>query len=66
MSYFNRSIRLNKYGAPLDLRLALLVARTHAFIGNNGEAANFARWGLKNIGRATALTQDFNELVDYR
>ncbi|MEK3794765.1 DUF4304 domain-containing protein [Paenibacillus sp. FSL R7-0204] len=60
----HRTKILDSYGAPLDLRLALLIARTHAFLGNAVEAANFAHWGLENIGNATGLIQDFTELVD--
>lgn len=59
-----RSKRLDSYGAPLDLRIALLVARTHAYLGNKAEAACFAEWGLENIGKATRLIQDFEEFVD--
>ncbi|MFD1953613.1 DUF4304 domain-containing protein [Paenibacillus thailandensis] len=60
----NRTKRLDRYGAPLNLRLALLLARTHTFLGNGTEAANFARWGLENIDRATGLIQDFTEIIN--
>lgn len=60
----HRTKRLDHYGAPLNVRLALLIARTHAFLGNTEEAANFARWGLRNIDKSTGLTQDFTEIID--
>lgn len=60
----HRTKRLDRYGAPLNVRLALLIARTHAFLGNTEEAANFARWGLSNIGKSTGLNQEFTEIID--
>ncbi|MEK4878743.1 MULTISPECIES: DUF4304 domain-containing protein [Paenibacillus] len=60
----HRTKLLDAYGAPLDLRLALLIARTHAFLGNTVEAANFAHRGLENIGNVTGLIQDFTECID--
>ncbi|WP_336773878.1 DUF4304 domain-containing protein [Paenibacillus sp. MMO-58] len=60
-----RTKKLDSYGAPLNLRLALLIARTHIFLENKAEAANFAHWGLTNIGKTTGLIQDFTEIMDY-
>lgn len=60
----HRTKRLDSYGAPLDLRLALLIARTHAFLGNSVESTKYTHLGLKNIGSATGLIQDFKEFID--
>ncbi|MDF9841501.1 MULTISPECIES: DUF4304 domain-containing protein [unclassified Paenibacillus] len=60
----HRTKRLDRYGAPMDVRLALLITRTHAFLGNKAEAANFARWGLENSSKAKGLTQYFTEIID--
>lgn len=58
-----KSNKLKSLGAPSDLRLALLIAKTHKFIGNNDLAINFADWGLKNIGHATALQIHFESII---
>lgn len=58
-----RSKGLDAMGAPLDLRLALLIARTHRFLGEDELALQYAEWGLKNIGRAEGLIKDFEGLI---
>ncbi len=58
-----RSKKIEDFGAPLDLRLALLIARTHKFQGNNRDAKEYAQWGLNNIGKATGLIKDFEAIV---
>ncbi len=54
-----RSKKIEDFGAPLDLRLALLIARTHKFLGNDRDAKEYAQWGLNNIGEAKGLIKDF-------
>lgn len=43
---------------------ALAMARIHKHIGNISEAKEFARVGLKNIGRAVALKSAFEEIIN--
>jgi len=57
-----RSKKIEDFGAPLDLRLVLLIARTHKFLGNNRDAKEYAQWGLNNIGKATGLIKDFEAI----
>ncbi|WFA87615.1 DUF4304 domain-containing protein [Paenibacillus amylolyticus] len=57
-----RSKKIEDFGAPLDLRLVLLIARTHKFLGNNRDAKEYAQWGLNNIGKATGLNKDFEAI----
>ncbi|MDT9718578.1 hypothetical protein QVE09_06680 [Paenibacillus sp. ClWae2A] len=57
-----RSKKIEDFGAPLDLRLVLLIARTHKFQGNNRDAKEYAQWGLNNIGKATGLIKDFEAI----
>lgn len=54
-----RSKHLEMLGAPLDLRLALVIARIHKFLGDLEKADEYARWGLANIKNATGLIKDF-------
>lgn len=46
----NESPALKSLEPPLDLRLAMTIARVHTFLGNKREAIKFCEWGLKNIG----------------
>ncbi len=57
-----RSKKIEDFGAPLDLRLVLLIARTHKFLGNDRDAKEYAQWGLINIGKATGLIKDFEAI----
>ncbi|MEK3707857.1 DUF4304 domain-containing protein [Paenibacillus sp. FSL R7-0198] len=57
-----RSKKIEDFGAPLDLRLALLIARTHKFLGNDRDAKDYAQWGLNNIGEAKGLIKDFEAI----
>lgn len=59
----NRSKRLEQLGAPLDLRLTLIIAKTHLFLGNKKDAEKYAKWGLMNIGRATLLINEFESVL---
>ncbi|MDQ0193383.1 DUF4304 domain-containing protein [Paenibacillus wynnii] len=58
-----RSKRLEQLGAPLDLRLVLLISKTHLYLGNKKDAKKYADWGLKNIGRATLLIKEFEGVL---
>jgi hypothetical protein len=53
---------LKKLESPLDLRLAMTIARIHTFLGNKSEAIKFCEWGLQNIGRATGLIEEFEKI----
>jgi hypothetical protein len=53
---------LNKLESPLDLRLAMTIARIHTFLGNKDEAIKFCEWGLQNIGRATGLIEEYEKI----
>ena len=57
-----RSKKIEDFGAPLDLRLVLLIARTHKFLGNDRDAKVYAQWGLNNIGEAKGLIKDFKTI----
>ncbi|MCL6659253.1 hypothetical protein PAEN_04345 [Paenibacillus amylolyticus] len=57
-----RSKKIEDFGAPLDLRLVLLIARTHKFLGNDRDAKDYAQWGLNNIGEAKGLIKDFEAI----
>ncbi|MNN47084.1 hypothetical protein D3C81_1614890 [compost metagenome] len=57
------SKKLEGLGAPLDLRLALVMARIHLFLGNTEKANQYARWGLDHIQNATGLIQDFEGIL---
>ncbi|OMF67259.1 DUF4304 domain-containing protein [Paenibacillus sp. FSL R5-0766] len=57
-----RSKKIEDFGAPLDLRLVLLIARTHKFLGNDRDAKVYAHWGLNNIGEAKGLIKDFKTI----
>lgn len=57
------SKRLYNLGSPPKIRLALLIARAHKFLGNNDECKSFTQWGLDNIGNATGLIKDFRMLI---
>ena len=57
------SKRLYKLGTPSKLRLALLIARVHHFLGNYADAKHYAEWGIKNIGNATGLIESFRKLI---
>ena len=56
------SKKIEEFGAPLDLRLALLIARTHKFLGNDRDAKEDAQWRLNNIGEAKGLIKDFEAI----
>jgi hypothetical protein len=43
--------------------LALLIAKTQYYIGNLEQSDKIASWGLKNIGNATGLINDFRKLI---
>jgi hypothetical protein len=57
------SRRLKQLGAPLNLKLALLISKTHLFLGNKKDAEKYAKWGLMNIGRATILIKEFEGVI---
>lgn len=59
----HQSKRLEQLGAPLNLRLVLLIAKTHLFLGNRKEAEKYADWGLKNIGKAVLLIKEFEGVL---
>ena len=59
----NESTKLQSLGAPLDLRLAMTVARVHTFLGNRDEAIKFCEWGLENINNAIGLIKVFREII---
>lgn len=59
----NGSKKLKDLGAPPNLRMALLVARTYEFLGNFKEAREFASWGLHNIGDTSGLTKEFLRIM---
>ncbi|WP_209444287.1 DUF4304 domain-containing protein [Paenibacillus ihuae] len=58
-----RSKQQMSMGAPLDLRLALVIARTHEFVGDLNSSLKFAEWGLNHLGQATGLKPYFEELI---
>lgn len=49
-------------GAPLDTRLSLTLARLCQFLNKYNETITFCDWGLKNIGRGTALIPIFEDI----
>ncbi|WP_338593963.1 DUF4304 domain-containing protein [Paenibacillus sp. Y5S-9] len=57
-----RSKKIKDFGAPLDSRLVLLIARTHKFLGSDRDAKDYAQWGLNNIGEAKGLIKDFEAI----
>ncbi|MBC8059049.1 MAG: DUF4304 domain-containing protein [Clostridiaceae bacterium] len=61
----NESPVLKHLESPLDLRLAMTVARVHTFLGNKRDAIKFCDWGLNNIGRATGLISVFEEIKQH-
>ncbi len=50
-------------GAPQNLRLALIIARTHEFVGDLDSSLKFAEWGLNQLGQAPGLKPYFEELI---
>nr|WP_232381216.1 DUF4304 domain-containing protein [Paenibacillus tianjinensis] len=58
-----RSKQQMSMGAPLDLRLALVIARTHEFVGDLDSSLKFAEWGLNHLGQAAGLKPHFEELI---
>lgn len=59
----NKAKKLEELGAPASLRLALLIARTHKFLGDDRKAHEFAQWGLNNIGFAQGLNKEFEGII---
>lgn len=57
------SSRLYNLGSPPKLRLALVLSRTHQYLGNKKDQIEFAEWGLRNIGNAAALEEQFRKLI---
>lgn len=57
------SNRIDNLGSPPKLRLALILSKTHQYIGNKKEQISFAEWGLRNIGNASALEEEFRKLI---
>lgn len=55
---------LDSLASPLNLRLVLTLARIHQFLNHYDKTISFCDWGLKNIGRATALTPDFEKIKE--
>ncbi|MBZ9685918.1 DUF4304 domain-containing protein [Clostridium estertheticum] len=58
----NESPRLEEIGAPLDLRLALTLARVHKYLNISTEGIKFCDWGLNNINCTTGLITVFEEI----
>ncbi len=58
----NKSSLIKKVSGPLDLRLALTIARIHIFIGNKKEALKFCEWGLSKTGQSVGLIPYFQEI----
>ncbi|WP_310830091.1 DUF4304 domain-containing protein [Paenibacillus pedocola] len=58
-----RSKQRISMGAPQNLRLALVIARTHEFVGDLDSSLKFAEWGLNHLGQATGLKPHFEELI---
>jgi hypothetical protein len=50
--------------AGTSTRLALILARIHRHRGDHALARKFARWGLANLGNASALHDDLAAIAD--
>lgn len=51
------ALKLKELSAPLDSRLALILARVHQYLGNSFEAINFCNWGLNNNTNGIGLIE---------
>ncbi len=61
---FERNDLLYVFGATTIQRGALTMARVHCHLGNNSKAKAFANLGLKNLGRATILQPQYEEILN--
>ena len=57
------SKRLYELGSPPKIRLALILAKIHKYLGNNEKAREFVYWGLNNTRNATTLNKEFSMII---
>ena len=61
---FKKKDSLYVFGYITLQRGALTMARIHIHLGNMEKAREFANFGLQNIGRATVLQPQYEEILD--
>ena len=59
-----RGAYLHTFGGITDVRAALTMARIHVHLGNVVSAKQFAAVGLANIGDATLLRREFENILN--
>ena len=55
---------LNKLGGVIPIRGALTMARIYKYLGDKNKQREYALWGLKNLGNATALKDELEQLAN--